>query len=74
MNNDDFRSPFGRAPVMVLVIFKVARRRLCQELTVVLWTPKVHCGGKGVNKQTRKEVIARDLTRPGPMPRRIDEF
>ncbi len=81
MKNDDFRSPFGvtildvsvifikfqggfrpimviwsgrfgRAPVMVLVIFKVARS----------------CGGKGVNKERRKWVIAQDLTRPGPRP------
>ena len=39
---------FGRAPVMVLVIFKVARRSQVGGLGVVLWTPKIHCGGKGV--------------------------
>ena len=68
MKNDDFRSSFGRAPVVVLVIFKVARRRLCHTLRVVLWTPKVHCGGKGVNKERRKWVMAEDLARPGPRP------
>ena len=97
MKNDDFRSPFGRAPVVVSVIFmkfqgglqiimgiwsgrfgrapvvvwvifKVARRCPFPSLAVVLWTPKVHCGGKGVNKETRKEVMAQDLTRPGPRP------
>ena len=53
---------------MVLVIFNVAQRRLWHTLTVVLWTPKVHCGGKGVNKERRKWVMAPDLTRPGPRP------
>ena len=90
MKNDDFRSSFGRAPVVVLVIFikfqggyilmmviwsgrfgsapvvvlvifKVARRRLRHWLTRVLWTPKVRCGGKGVNKQRRKWVITYNL-------------
>ena len=47
---------FGRALVMVLVISKVAQRRL--RLRGALWTPKIHCGGKGVNKETKKEVMA----------------
>ena len=103
MKNDDFRSSFGRAPVVVLVIFikfqggyllminiwsgrfgsapvvvlvifKVARRRLWHWLAIVLWTPKVHCGGKGVNKERRKWVITRDLTRPGPRPGEFFSF
>ena len=68
MKNDDFRSSFGRAPVVVLVIFNVAQRRRFHSLAIVLWTPKVHCGGKGVNKERRKWVITGDLTRPGPRP------
>ena len=39
---------FGRAPVMVLVIFKVAVKWLRHWLATQIWTPKVHCGGKGV--------------------------
>ena len=65
---------FGSAPVQVLVICKVAVRRLFHWLTRALLTPKVHCGGKGVNQKTRKEVLAQDLTRPGPLARRIFEF
>ncbi len=38
---------FGSAPVVVLVICKVAVRRLWGRLTLALLTPKVHCGGKG---------------------------
>ena len=71
MKNDDFRGPFGRAPVMVLVIFKVALGRQLGRLGRPLWAPKIHCEGNGVNKETRKEVIAQDLTRAGPMARRI---
>ena len=59
---------FGSAPVVVLVIFKVARRGRLPCLALVLWTPNVHCGGKGVNKERRKWVITEDLTRPGPRP------
>ena len=64
---------FGSAPVVVLVICKVARRRQLRSLVGALLTPKVHCGGKGDNQKTRKEVLAGDLTRPGPKAWRIQQ-
>ena len=57
---------FGCSHVMVSVICKVAQRRPFPSSGWVIWGPEVHCGGKGVNKQGRKWVLARDLTRHGP--------
>ena len=47
--NTTWSGQFGRAPVMVLVIFKVALSWLRGRLMIVLWSPRIHCGGKGVN-------------------------
>ena len=55
---------FGVSRLIVLVIFRVGQRGLGLWSGSVLWTSKIHCWGKGVNKERRKGVIAQDLTRP----------
>ena len=74
------RSNFGRSTRWCYLVSKwFAEMRVWMKsglfgqgrLGGVLWMPTTHSGDKGAHQEIREDVMAQDLTRSGPMARRI---